>query len=198
MLLTLRGSATNNGVMTLRVPRFPFSLDPLIAEAKRQTQRRRVLVAAAAVLIAAATAGAFGLRSSGRVAVFCAQVPSGWQARSVQHFGRTDLVLTNFRFGDFADNDGLLDGRTVWPPNGTMIAVLNWRISRSKQPPAASRLYVRRSQFVSDGNAPHPISSRLIRYQAHDVLLWVEVQSSTAAAVAAANRALAGIHTCNA
>ena len=196
MLLPPLASATDNGVMTVRVPRLPLSLDPLIAEAKRVTRRRRVLVAVAAALIAAAIAGVFGVWSGGQVGVFCAQVPSGWQARSVHHFGRTDLVLTNFRFGDLADNDGLLDSHMVWPQKGAMIAVLNWRGTGSKQPPVASRLHVRQSQFVHDGNAPRPISSRLIRYQAHDVLLWVEVQSATAAAVVGANRALAGIHSC--
>ena len=39
--------------MTVRVPRLPFSLDPLIAEAKRRAKRRRVLVALIAVLVVA-------------------------------------------------------------------------------------------------------------------------------------------------
>jgi hypothetical protein len=41
--------------MTTHVPRLPFSLDPLIAEAKRRMRRRRLLLLAA-VLIAIATA----------------------------------------------------------------------------------------------------------------------------------------------
>jgi hypothetical protein len=48
--------------MTLHVPRLPFPLDPLVAEAKRQARRRRVAVATLAV--AAVAAGAtFGVRT---------------------------------------------------------------------------------------------------------------------------------------
>jgi hypothetical protein len=49
-----------------RVPRLPFSLDPLIAEAKRRMRRRRLLVAALAVVVAGGGVGAaFALRSAG-------------------------------------------------------------------------------------------------------------------------------------
>jgi hypothetical protein len=43
--------------MTLHVPRLPFSLDPLIAEAKRRARQRRLLVAVLAVLVAGAALG---------------------------------------------------------------------------------------------------------------------------------------------
>ena len=43
--------------MTARVPRLPFSLDPLIAEAKQRMRRRRLLLAAMFALVAATTAG---------------------------------------------------------------------------------------------------------------------------------------------
>jgi hypothetical protein len=43
--------------MTLRAPRLPFSLDPLIAEAKRRARVRRVLIAAIALAL---VGGAFG------------------------------------------------------------------------------------------------------------------------------------------
>jgi hypothetical protein len=43
--------------MTAHVPRFPFSFDPLIAEAKRRMRHRRVLVALIAALLAAAAVG---------------------------------------------------------------------------------------------------------------------------------------------
>jgi hypothetical protein len=50
--------------MTLLVPRLPFSLDPLIAEAKRRARQRRGLVAIGALLILAGAAGAaLALRS---------------------------------------------------------------------------------------------------------------------------------------
>jgi hypothetical protein len=42
--------------MTLRVPRLPFSLDPLMAEAKRRARQRRLLVALVAVVLVAAGA----------------------------------------------------------------------------------------------------------------------------------------------
>jgi hypothetical protein len=48
--------------MTLRVPRMPFSLDPLIAEATRRARRRRLLLALG-VAAGAAVAVTFALRS---------------------------------------------------------------------------------------------------------------------------------------
>jgi len=42
--------------MELRVPRLPFSLDPLIAEAKRRANRRRLLLASLLVVLAGAAA----------------------------------------------------------------------------------------------------------------------------------------------
>jgi hypothetical protein len=50
--------------MTLRVPRLPFSLDPLIAEAKRRARRRRLLLALG-VAAGAAVAVTFALQSGG-------------------------------------------------------------------------------------------------------------------------------------
>ncbi|PWU22360.1 MAG: hypothetical protein C5B48_10115 [Candidatus Rokuibacteriota bacterium] len=49
--------------MLARVPRFPFSLDPLIAEAKRRARRRRTLIALAVVALAALVTVAFVLRA---------------------------------------------------------------------------------------------------------------------------------------
>jgi hypothetical protein len=50
--------------MTLRVARLPFSLDPLLAEAKRRMRRRRLLVAAVLVLAAGGiAAGVIEVRS---------------------------------------------------------------------------------------------------------------------------------------
>src|SRR5881275_1385378 len=42
--------------MTVRAPRLPFSLHPLVAEARRRARQRRVLVALAAVVVIAAGA----------------------------------------------------------------------------------------------------------------------------------------------
>ena len=58
-----RCGASDNGVMTVRAPRLPFSLDPLMAEAKRRMRRRRLWIAASLTLIggiAAAVASTSG------------------------------------------------------------------------------------------------------------------------------------------
>jgi hypothetical protein len=44
--------------MTVQIPRLPFSLDPLIAEARRRARQRRFLLAIAAALAAVAVGGA--------------------------------------------------------------------------------------------------------------------------------------------
>ena len=63
--MTLRSGASDDSAMTLHVPGLPFSLDPLIAEAKRRARQRRLLLAAVAVLIAGGSLGAaFAVRSS--------------------------------------------------------------------------------------------------------------------------------------
>jgi hypothetical protein len=52
--------------MTVRVPRLPFSVDPLMAEAKRRARQRRALIAGAVLLLAAVAGGlTLALRSPG-------------------------------------------------------------------------------------------------------------------------------------
>lgn len=64
--LDLRPGASDNGAMTLRAPRLPFSLDPLIAEAKRRARQRRVLIALGILVAAGLAAGlTFAFRSPG-------------------------------------------------------------------------------------------------------------------------------------
>ena len=60
--LTRSVGASHNGAMTVRVPRLPFSLDPLIAEAKRRARRRRLLLALG-VAAGGAVAVTFALQS---------------------------------------------------------------------------------------------------------------------------------------
>jgi hypothetical protein len=48
-----------------RIPKWSFSVDPLIAEAKRRMRRRRLLVAAVIVVLAGAGAVFFALRNGG-------------------------------------------------------------------------------------------------------------------------------------
>jgi hypothetical protein len=51
--------------MTVQVPRLPFSLDPLIAEARRRARQRRFLIALVAVVVALAVGGpVFATRSA--------------------------------------------------------------------------------------------------------------------------------------
>ena len=64
--LTHAAGATDNGAIVLHVQRSPFSLDPLIAEAKRRARKRNLVVVAAVLVIAACIAGAtVALRSAG-------------------------------------------------------------------------------------------------------------------------------------
>lgn len=66
--LDLGGGASDNGAMTVHLP-LPFSLDPLMAEAKRRARLRRVLVALIAVaVIAAGAVLRVELQGSGSVA----------------------------------------------------------------------------------------------------------------------------------
>lgn len=51
-------SASDNSSMTASVPRLPFSIDPLIAEAKRRMRRRRLLSGVLLALVATGTATA--------------------------------------------------------------------------------------------------------------------------------------------
>jgi hypothetical protein len=54
--------------MTVRIPRLPFSVDPLMAEAKRRARQRRVLTVLAAVVVAAVGVGlTVELRAMGSV-----------------------------------------------------------------------------------------------------------------------------------
>jgi hypothetical protein len=73
------------------LPRFPFSLDPLIAEAKRRMRKRRLMVAVLAVAVAGGAAGAaLALVSSTSVSQGTAVASPGIAAKScpfypVQH-----------------------------------------------------------------------------------------------------------------
>jgi hypothetical protein len=51
--------------MTVRVPRLPFSVDPLMAEAKRRAQQRRMLIALAVLLVGLTVGLTFAFRSPG-------------------------------------------------------------------------------------------------------------------------------------
>lgn len=55
-LLDRRSGANDTSVMTAHAAESPLSLDPLIAEAKRRTRRRRLFVVALLILVGAVTA----------------------------------------------------------------------------------------------------------------------------------------------
>jgi hypothetical protein len=84
--------ATDNGAMTTHAPRLPFSLEPLIAEARRRARQRRVLVAVAALLVVAGGAGASVIASGSSAvatgprpvqAAIVGSVFGGWQQPTV-------------------------------------------------------------------------------------------------------------------
>ena len=106
-------------------------------------------------------------------------------------------MLTDFRFGNLADNDGLLDAHLPWPAQGAMITAIPWSGPPDRRGKVVSRLSVRRSQFVFSGGAPHWITSRLVHYEGHDVLFWVELRALTTSSLANANRALAAVRPCS-
>jgi len=74
--------------MLARVPRWPFSLDPLIAEAKRRARRRRWLGLLAVVVIAVAAAATLELRSAS------GSGPAAAGRRPVTHIVIRDLHST--------------------------------------------------------------------------------------------------------
>ena len=64
--------------MTVHIPRLPFELDPLIAEAKRRAWHRRTLLSVIAVVAVASAAGGWlVLRSSGGAVGLCTTPPVG-------------------------------------------------------------------------------------------------------------------------
>src|SRR4051794_15234957 len=54
---TIHTGANDTSPMTLHAPRLPFSLAPLIAEARRRARQRRVLSAAAVLMLGLAAGG---------------------------------------------------------------------------------------------------------------------------------------------
>jgi hypothetical protein len=110
--------------MTTRASRPPFTLDRLIAEAKRRMRRRRVLVSVLAVALAGGSAGvALALRgsSSPRFSVG----PSIAAVRSpVQHIGSGPFVLNG---GFVGGGESGLFGDGASGPRGTTLGCINRR-----------------------------------------------------------------------
>lgn len=62
--LDVCSGASDNGAITLRVPRLPVTFDPLIGEAKRRARRRRVLIVAVLLAAGLGAGVTLALRSS--------------------------------------------------------------------------------------------------------------------------------------
>src|SRR3954464_2069347 len=110
--------------MELRVPRLRFSLDPLIAEAKRRMRRRRALVAVVAVAFAAGAVGAvLALRGADGRHGIGPRIASV-RRLPVQHIGAGPFVLS----GGFAGGSGSgLWGDGASGPQGTTVGCIDRR-----------------------------------------------------------------------
>jgi hypothetical protein len=190
--------------MSAHVPALPLELDPLIAEAKQRARRRRWVVVAAVAVVAAAVVTTFALRSGGGTVGFCATPPPGWQERSVNLAGAgPTIVMTNFGFGNMSDFYGLGAAprqRSNWPSRGIRIAVeddTRWANEPSFSGVRPGVLRVHSSQFTGMEGSNFPAVQQLIKYDGRVLDTFVEIRTVTASGVAAANRALAGVHTCS-
>jgi hypothetical protein len=188
--------------MSAHVPALALEADPLIAEAKRRAWRRRRLALVAVAAIVAATAGTtFALRSSGGTVRLCATPPTGWRERTANLPGAAPtVVITNFRFGSMLDNYGLGASKRPWPRGGVTIAVedvTRWRDQASFRGVVPGVLRVRSSQFTGFEGSYFPVASRLVEVDGRILDSHVEARQVTPATVAAANRALSGVHTCS-
>src|SRR5947209_5873301 len=85
----MQPSASDNGPMTAHIPRLSFSLDPLMAEAKRRARQRRLLLAVVALFMGGALGAAFAMRPSSGPAGAGAKVASRQISNGVPvHCGR--------------------------------------------------------------------------------------------------------------
>jgi hypothetical protein len=184
--------------MTSWVPRLPFELDPLIAEAKRRAWHRRALFAVIAVVAVACAAGSrLALRSGAGVTGLCASPPTGLKERYVPKSGvqEATVVLTNFRFGRMDDFYGLAPGRR-WPLDGITIAVSNE--GPAATPPFRRALRVSGADFRGFEGMKWPAANLAIRSRGRVLDAYVEVRTVTPAAIATVNRALADVRACRA
>lgn len=176
-----------------------IALDPLIAEAKRRARLRRLFALAAVVIVAAAVVGTAGeLPSSANARGICATAPSGWRERMVTStaLGPPTVVLTNWRFGPMDDFYGLGAATKRWPTGGVTVAVSNE--GPSATPRLGRALRVAGRDFGGFEGMRFPFAETAIRANGRVLAAYVEVGAVTPATIAAANRALAGVHTCSA
>ena len=97
--MTPSSGASDNSAMELRVSRLPFSLDPLIAEAKRRAKQRRLLISLFVVAVAATPAalalgsGGGGSHSGGLSGRLGSQPPAGRPASTAELRQMTTFVV---------------------------------------------------------------------------------------------------------
>lgn len=106
--------------------------------------------------------------------------------------------MTNFRFGQPAAYDGLVDYTFRWPQRGIMIDILNWGHGEPKFPgPATDRpLVLRRSDLTGIEGFMHWVLRANFKYDGRFVTVTAELRKATPAAIARANRALADVRAC--
>ena len=119
--------------MTLHVPRLPFTIDPLIAEAKKRARQRRFLTLIV-LLIALATGLTLALRSGGggpsgvigtagapaHVGALAAAVPPGLRQRQIRIHGKLiGTLITDYRV---TPNSPTLK-ESVFPASGVLLSL---------------------------------------------------------------------------
>ena len=140
--LTVFGGASNNGAMTTHILRLPFSLDPLIREAKERARRRRMtLVVIVLVIATAVTATVFvlGVAVTGRPASSPFGSIEGSQAAgevvtgSIVHFHPNAHFWMGFGLANLSDRTVVVTNvQAVEPPHSfvhqTGTALLHWHV----------------------------------------------------------------------
>jgi hypothetical protein len=143
------------------------------------------------------------LRAHGSTLGVCARTPAGWRKKTgfEMPLGPQTLGLTNFRFGldDPTDTYGLVS--YAHRPAGSVTIALDTTYSVDSAHLRFKRsLRVTRRDFSSDpyGEMSWPSAYIAIGKGRAEHTAVVEVGTVTPATIAAANRALAGVHLCSA
>jgi hypothetical protein len=169
--------------MTLRAPRVPLSLDPLIAEAKRRMRRRRVLVAAVLLLVAAlAIAAVIASRSPGGPQ--SAVPPGGQQAQHPGAGGGSSGVQAIAHkwakyFGDPHATVARFETVQIERSRWTMIQMKGRSFRAGCPSPSPTGFQSCRARYLELG----------VKLNAHDATMYWGLTSSQVAAVTQARKA---------
>ena len=145
---------------------------------------------------AAAVSGWLAVQSNGAVTALCASPPAGIKERSIPKAGMTEatVVLTNFRFGQLDNFDGLAS-RLRWPPQGVMIAVSN--DGPDSTPRFKRELRVTAADFQGFEGLKWPAANVAVRSHGRVLNAYAEVRTVSPAAIRTVNRALASVRACH-